>query len=77
MGAIPEGYTVNHFLTDTNGLVFDYRRSKRHEALCAYTAGKTQWTAISILATFATKLVSVTASAGLILSVCGVLLVRT
>ena len=37
MGAIPEGYAVNHYLTDSNAF-FDHRCAKWHEALRAYSA---------------------------------------
>jgi hypothetical protein len=37
-GSIPEGYTINHFLTDNERLVSHHRCTERHEALCSYPA---------------------------------------
>ncbi len=64
-GSIPEGYTINHFLTATNAwfLTTDVPNGLKHFDVhhC-----KIQWTETSTLGTFATKPVSVTHLAGLI-----------
>ena len=36
-GSIPEGFRVNHYLTDNDAFLTDNRCTKRHEALCPYT----------------------------------------
>jgi hypothetical protein len=64
-GSIPEGYTINHYLTDTNGwyLTTDVPNGLKHSFVLP---SRIQWTVISIQGTFVTRLVSVTALVGLI-----------
>jgi len=59
MGAIPELYAVNHYLTDTDAWLPPHRCTQRSEALCAYTPQHLDGTATLIPATSDTKLVSV------------------
>ena len=64
-GSIPEGYAVNHYLTDNNAwyLITDVPNGMKHLSVLRL---KLQWTVISTLVTCATKRESVTASAFLI-----------
>jgi hypothetical protein len=57
-GSIPEGYTVNHFLTDTNAwfLTTDVPNGMKH---FVRTPLSNSWTVTSILVTYVTSLVSV------------------
>ena len=66
MGAIPEGYSVNHYLTDSNAffLITDVPNGMKH--VRAYSALKRLWMETSTLVTCAIKRVSVTRSAYLI-----------
>ena len=65
MGSIPEGYTVNHFLTDTNGwfLLTDVPNGLKISSVLLLP---TQWTEILTLVTCVTRAVSVIASVGVI-----------
>ena len=65
-GSIPEGYSVNHFLTDTNAffLITDVPNGMKHFE--TEQRWRLQWMATLIRATSVTRLASDTASAYLI-----------
>jgi hypothetical protein len=72
MGMISGGYTVNHYLTDSDAFFIKTRCTKWYEVFRKITELELLWKVISKLVTLDTKLEKDTASAGLTLEVSSV-----